>query len=70
MITVVLSKVSQPSKKKKKSYVENFVTAECTCINDGATFNIREGRPAFVRLSKKVLVSGFHPVDSGFITLY
>ena len=33
MISVVLCKVSQPSRLKQKSYDEKFVTAKCTCIN-------------------------------------
>ena len=39
MISVVLCKVSRPSRYKQKSYDENFVTAKCACINDGATLN-------------------------------
>ena len=39
-ISVVLCKVSQPSRYKRKSYDENFVTAKCACINDGATLKV------------------------------
>ena len=40
MISVVLSEVSQPSREKRKSFDENFVTAKGACINDGATLSI------------------------------
>ena len=29
--------ISQPSRKKRKSYVENFVIAQCACFNDEVT---------------------------------
>jgi len=34
MISVVVCKVSQTSRKKRKSYVKNFVIAQCACLND------------------------------------
>ena len=34
MISVVLCKVSQPSRLKRKSYDENFVTADCACSEE------------------------------------
>ena len=37
MTSVVLCKISQPSRKKRKSYDGKFVTAKCSSINDGAT---------------------------------
>ena len=37
MISVVLCKVSQPSRYNRKSYDGNFVPAKCSCINYGAT---------------------------------
>ena len=37
MISVVVCKVSQPSRKQRKSYVENFVIAQCACCNDEVT---------------------------------
>lgn len=37
MRSVVVCKVSQPSRKKRKSYVENFVIAKCACFNDEVT---------------------------------
>ena len=37
MIFVVVCRVSQPSRKKRKSYVENFVIAQCACFNDEVT---------------------------------
>ena len=42
LISVVLCKVSQPSRKKPKSYDGKFVTAKCSSINYGATLNIRK----------------------------
>ena len=36
MISVVLCKVSQPSRQKRKGFDENFVTAKCACINDSS----------------------------------
>ena len=37
MTSVVLCKISQPSRKKRKSYDGKFVTAKCSSINDRAT---------------------------------
>ena len=42
MISVVLCKVSQPSRYNRKSYDGNFVPAKCSCINYGATLNERQ----------------------------
>ena len=39
MISVVLCKVSQPSRYNRKSYDGNFVPAKCSGINYGATLN-------------------------------
>ena len=40
MISVVLCKVLQPSREKRKSYDENVVTTKRACINDEATLNL------------------------------
>ena len=39
MISVVLCKISQPSRYNRKSYDGKFVTAKCSSINYGATLN-------------------------------
>ena len=43
MISVVFCKVSQPSRKNRKSYDGKFVTAKCSCINYGATLSNDDG---------------------------
>ena len=40
MISVVLCKVSQPSRLKPKSYDGKFALAKCSCINYGATLSL------------------------------
>ena len=42
IISVVLRKVLEPSRYKRKSHDEEFIIAQCACINDGATLQYCE----------------------------
>ena len=50
MISVVLCKVSQPSREEPKSYDGKFVTAKCSSINYGATLKLSKTVDTFSKL--------------------
>ena len=71
MTFVVLCKVSQPSRQKRKIYDGKFVTAKCSSINDGATlknFKWRRRQRCLVCsrvfFFKGVVASNFEIVDA------